>query len=303
MKALVTGAFGFIGRHVARTLADRGYTVLALGHGAWDSDEWRMWGISDWYSSDVDLRALSATHATPEIVAHCAGSGSVSESIVNPLRDFQRNVDTTIAVLEYVRTLAPGAALVVPSSAAVYGLVDALPISLRTPLNPVSPYGVHKRVTESLCQSYAKHFGVRVAIVRLFSVFGIGLRKQLLWDACSRLREKNAIFMGTGAETRDLLHIDDAAELLFSAIKHASSACPIVNGGRGKALKVRTILEEVAFDFGTDCRIQFSGVIRKGDPQHYQADIAEAQEWGWRPTRDWKREVGAYVEWFQKGAF
>jgi UDP-glucose 4-epimerase len=299
LTALVTGAHGFIGRHVARELSGRGYRVTGIGHGAWENNERRVWGIDDWHFCDVTLETLNMYGGDPGVIVHCAGSGSVPYSVSHPLQDYRRTVDTMISVLEFARTTVPNTRIVVPSSAAVYGLANTMPIALNAPLRPISPYGVHKKVAEDLCRSYAECFGLNLAIVRFFSVYGVGLRKQLLWDACAKLSTKEYSFMGTGRETRDMLHVEDAVQLIIALAERASSACPIVNGGCGEAYEIRTVLAAVASALGVEQDVVFSGVQRKGDPTNYEADITETKKMGWKPTRSWRDEVAGYVDWYK----
>lgn len=301
-SALVTGAYGFVGRHVARAIAASGYYVKGIGHGSWNRSDWRVWGISEWHASDVTVEALMVYAGEPEIIFHCAGGASVGFSMTHPYQDYLRTVTSTMAVLEFVRLNAPGAAVVFPSSAGVYGTVAQMPIRISDTCKPVSPYGLHKKLAEDLCRSYASHFNVRLAIVRLFSIYGIGIRKQLLWDACMKIADGDLEFRGTGLETRDWLHITDAANLLIAAASRASAACPVVNGGSGISIEVREILNHIAMRLGRRDRPYFSGELRGGDPVHYQADIAQAISWGWAPTRMWHDEVQAYVDWFKDGA-
>ncbi|MER8871748.1 NAD-dependent epimerase/dehydratase family protein [Mesorhizobium sp. M0814] len=301
-RVLVTGAYGFVGRHVARAVARQGAEVIAIGHGSWSREEWRDWGIAQWHPTDVTIEALATYGGAPEAVFHCAGSGSVAFSLSHPYQDYQRTVATTHSVLEYIRTSHSDAKLVLPSSAGVYGVATVLPTSVEAPLHPVSPYGLHKKLAEDLCRSYGRHFGVRSAIVRLFSIYGTGLRKQLLWDACAKLTQGEARFGGTGEETRDWLHIEDAAALMIAAADHGSASCPVVNGGTGEATSIKAILHTIADEFGAQLDLDFSGQARPGDPAHYQAEIAEALAWGWKPTRRWSDETRAYVRWFKEGA-
>ena len=299
---LVTGAYGFIGRHVARAFAAEGHTVAGLGHGVWSREQWRDWGLAEWHAGDVTLDNLVTHAGLPAIVVHCAGSGSVGFSATHPHQDYQRTVGTTAAVLEFVRLYARDAVVVYPSSAAVYGHASRLPIAEAEPANPVSPYGVHKQMAEQLCAAYARHFGVRTTIVRLFSVYGTGLRKQLLWDACSKLRRGESTFFGTGQEVRDWLHVADAARLLSLASKQASRDCPIVNGGTGVKVTVAEVLREVHERLHAKVAPAFDGHIREGDPPTYVADISRAGSWGWRAGKPWREGVREYVDWFSSGA-
>ena len=301
-RALVTGAYGFVGRHVARALAREGFAVRGIGHGAWSRDEARLWGVSDWRIADVAIESLTADGGEPDVIVHCAGSGSVGFSMSHPDQDFQRTVATTHAVLEYARTVCPGAAIVIPSSAGVYGVAQTMPIAVGDRLDPVSPYGVHKKMAEDQCRAYGRHFGLRVALVRLFSIYGIGLRKQLMWDACGKIARDDLVFSGTGAETRDWLHVEDAADLLIEAAGHACAECPVVNGGTGEATPISAVVGALAAQLGARAAPRFSGVSRPGDPAHYQAEISGARAWGWAPKRGWRDGVRAYAAWFAQGA-
>lgn len=299
---LVTGGYGFIGRNVARHFAHAGWTVIGLGHGSWTREEWRKWGISEWHTADVTLDTLLTYAGLPDVIVHCAGSGSVGFSMMHPHQDFLRTVLSTSAVLEFVRIHSPKSRIVYPSSAGVYGVATTLPTQESAPLRPVSPYGVHKRMAEEMCLSYARSFDVSAAIVRLFSVYGKGLHKQLLWDACVKIDQGENGFFGTGRETRDWLHIDDAASLLFSAKEYATTACPIVNGGAGEEVTVRSVLEELFSAFNRSDVPVFSGVTRSGDPTNYLADISLARGWGWQPKTSWREGVHQYAKWFKSGA-
>lgn len=300
--ALVTGAGGFIGRHVARLLAGEGWRVSGIGHGSWERRERHRWGISRWRAASITPESLVALGGKPDLIVHCAGGGSVGFSMTNPYQDFQRTVGTIGAVLEYVRLHTPGTRVVYPSSAGVYGNAARLPITEDDPLAPVSLYGVHKRVAEELCAAHAQQYRLSVAVVRLFSVYGNGLQKQLLWEASERISRGERLFCGSGAELRDWLHVEDAARLLVLAAGWAAPGCPIVNGGFGVGVSVRELLTELFVRYGRDDGPLFSGLPRGGDPHGYVADISRARAWGWQPTLPWKDGLRDYAAWYASRA-
>lgn len=297
--ALVTGAYGFLGRHVARRMSDMGYTVIGIGHGGWAEEEYRDFGIKEWHEADVTLDSLDICACIPDIVVHCAGSGSVAFSVENPHQDFLRTVGSTSAVLEFIRLRCPHAALVYPSSAAVYGNSERLPIKECDPLKPVSPYGMHKLMAESLCETYARNFGLSVAVVRFFSIYGEGLEKQLLWDACKKIMSGQLSFYGTGKETRDWLYVEDACELIMKASDTASSYCPVINGGSGIGTSVEDILSKLLVCLDREDPPVFLGKNKEGDPAHYVADTEVARSLGWQPQTSIDQGLRRYVAWFQ----
>jgi len=297
---LVTGANGFIGRHVSRAAALQGDLVIGLGLGEWTEETWRRWGLSAWNEFEVTVANLVSHAGTPDVVIHCAGGASVGFSLDSPAQDFSSTVGTTLEVLEYLRTCAPEAALVYPSSGAVYGRAVSLPISEETPLAPISPYGVHKRIAEDLCRSYGQSFGIRVAIVRIFSAYGMELHKQLLWDACRKAMVGDSSFGGTGRETRDWVHVEDVARLLLTAADHADTSGTTVNCATGQDVAVESILAVLFEALGTSLRPQFSGSARLGDPERVAGDPSRARAWGWAPKRPWQDGVREYAGWFRE---
>lgn len=299
-RILITGAAGFIGRHVAAAYAKRGTHVTGIGRGEFAEHE--KFGISEWIQGEVTLDSLAKHAGRPDVIVHCAGGSSVGLSMEKPYHDFVQTVDTAAQVLEFMRVWARTARLVYPSSGAVYGRATQLPITEEAPLKPISPYGVHKLMAEQLCKSYAESYGLSVIVVRLFSVYGKGLRRQLLWDACQKITAGRNDFFGTGFETRDWLHVSDAANLLMVAAENADMACPTVNGGTGMGATVQEVLRELYSAFGQCGMPEFIDGIRAGDPAHFQANISLAQAWGWQPRISWQEGLREYATWFREGA-
>lgn len=280
---LITGARGAIGRGTVALAKARGHTVIGLGHGAWSGDS-GLPPIDRWFNGEIDsdnLDALAHASGTPDIIIHLAGGSLVGPSISHPGEDFRRTVESSQRLLLWMRASAPAARLVVASSAAIYGDGHTGPIPEIAAASPTSPYGTHKAIMEMLCRSFARDFGLNIALLRLFSVYGQGLRKQLIWDLAARLhrRESPIVLGGTGEETRDFLYVDDAAAMLLDAAGQADQTAPAFNGCSGQATRIAALTGAVARAFSTGAPA-FSGQSRQGDPVHLVGDARRSQAAG-----------------------
>jgi UDP-glucose 4-epimerase len=255
--------------------------------------------VAHWSVGALDKNLPDDLPASDEVY-HCAGTGMVGPSFSDPVGDFRANVATTANLLPWVAER--GARIVLVSSAAVYGIQPRMPIAETAPLNPTSPYGVHKRLAERQLRDYARNFGFDAAVVRLFSVYGAGLKKQLLWDASMKITQGVSSFGGHGSEERDWIHVDDAVALLMQAAGAATPRCPTFNGGTGISTTVRQALELLANELGQAAPLRFSGETRRGDPPALVASVAASRAIGWAPTVALADGIAQYADWFRSGA-
>ena len=293
--AFVTGAAGFLGGAVAGAFVRAGWRVASFDR----SPGWAA-GCAHWTTGDIHRGALAAAAAEtgpPDLVFHAAGGGSVGASVADPEGDFARTVLSLRETLAFLQAHAPGARLIYPSSAAVYGAASAAPLAETSPLGPISPYGRHKVQAEAEIAAA----GLHAVILRYFSLYGPGLRKQLLWDLARRLAARPAQLelSGTGGELRDFLYVDDAVRLVGLAASLDPADRPLIlNGGRGEAVQVRQAAETLSRAFGGDVAIGFSGETRAGDPAALVADVSRARSLGFEPQIGFETGASLFARWF-----
>jgi UDP-glucose 4-epimerase len=301
--AWITGARGFIGQHLAAHLLDSSYRVAGIGHGAWVESDALGPGMSRWINGEIhssNLHSLRGSTGIPDLVFHLAGGSSVGLAIAAPHEDFFRSVATTVNLMDWLRQESPNTIAVVASSAAIYGAGHDGNILESAGGTPFSPYGYHKLMMEQVCRSYGATFGLRTVIARLFSVYGAGLKKQLLWDLCRKLSVDDGSVQlgGTGEELRDWVEIRDVVQALERLARLATRDCPVINVASGRPTSVREIAEIVLSHWPSNRRVTFSGEQRSGDPRSLVADCSRLRETGFLPQVPVDVGVPGYVHWY-----
>ncbi|AFJ43995.1 NAD-dependent epimerase/dehydratase family protein [Francisella orientalis] len=300
-KILITGAKGFLGSNISKFFKERGYQTYEIGDGSLSIKESQSIGLDYWQSGNISIKAILEFKQIFDIIIHCGGSGSVGFSIENPYQDFKKTVDGTLEVLEYMRVYNPKAQLIYPSSPAVQGEHTNTPIKEDYVGKPASPYGYHKKIVEDLCQSYSEKYSLKISVVRLFSVYGNGLKKQLLWDAYNKIRysSKEVEFWGTGEETRDFIHIEDVL-IIFLKLLNISEQFIILNGGTGLKYTVRQVVEIVKNLVNPKISIEFNRKVNIGNPIYYCADITKLKEICSSPSIKFEYDIVGYIDWVKK---
>lgn len=297
-KILIAGANGFLGRYTALKFKQEGYSVYGVGIGKWAINEKEQYGIDFWIEAFIDKDSLKSFNVEFDGIINCSGGSSVAYSVTNPAEDFKLTVESSISILEYIRLNNPAAKLVYPSSAAVYGAREDCPLKETDKPNPISPYGYHKKIVEELMECYSKNYALKAAIIRFFSIYGNGIRKQLLWDACNKIKAANneAVFFGTGEETRDWINVQDAASLLYAAYIN-NSDFEIFNGATGKRVTVRETLNLIVSGLDKTKQVAFNGQCKEGDPKYYHADMTKVASLDWAPSISLENGIESYVKW------
>jgi UDP-glucose 4-epimerase len=299
-RILITGAAGFLGTALSRHCARQGLEVFGLDI-APPGDSAPYASFHQTMQLEDDLGPILAEFS-PVYLVNLAGSADVRRSLLDPREDFQRSAQLFFGILELVRRYSGNTKVLLASSAAVYGQPRSLPISESETPQPISPYGYHKWLCELMAKEYADIYGLKTASMRIFSAYGAGLRKQILWDLCRKCREGGTIELGgDGSESRDFIHADDVASAALDILRSGSSAGESYNVATGEEITISTVAQRVLEEFGvpTD-RLRFSGSSRAGDPKNWRADTRQLASLGFKPAVDFSRGISEYIEWFKK---
>lgn len=305
---LVCGAAGFMGRNVCQMLMRRGIASIGLGRGMLSSQDQHLLGLMAWHSTEVTVDSLhkALQGEEPSAIIHCAGAASVGAVYRAPHDAYINSLDSTASILEFVRTQCRQRPRVVyVSSSAVYGSYEEGDSTESTPCHPISPYGFLKLAGEQLCRAYSQAFGVRVAIIRPFSVYGNGLKKQLLWDAMNKLITNEYSFLGTGSELRDWIHVDDISKLLCDVVTDVSLPDFDVFNASHSQRSVRDVLELLALTADQpQLQPSFTGAVHTGNPLRLTGSSEHARKvLGWAPSVTLEQGLSAYVQWFNQQRF
>jgi GDP-4-dehydro-6-deoxy-D-mannose reductase len=241
-RVLVTGAGGFIGRHVVAELKRRGIEIQRLRFRSADEGSMDPHFRLDDNPESVHLVDL-LRQAEPDAIFHLAGSAD-SRFL------FDVNVGYAVRLIEGVRSAGLTATLLLVGSAAEYGRVDEdeLPVSERLPCRPFTPYGISK-YAQTLVGLTAAAAGSPVIVARLFNVVGLGMPRHLpLMDLATRLAESEAmgkLAVGNLDLERDFIDVADVAQSLVGIAFHPE-ARGVFNLCCGQGVLLRQLVERLA---------------------------------------------------------
>jgi dTDP-glucose 4,6-dehydratase/UDP-glucose 4-epimerase len=259
----------------------------------------KMFGVENCVAiNNVDLLS-EVSLIKCNVLVNCAGASSVPNSFVNPSNDFQRNVTLVKDILEKIRLSGnKNIRFVNLSSAAVYGNPQNLPVRETDSCLPISPYGSHKMMAEELCRYYYNCFGIKTLSLRIFSAYGIGQHKMLLWDLHQKILSSNGeiILFGSGNESRDFIHAEDIYRQLILAINNSNFDGETVNVANGKEVFIKDIVEIYKKHYPKSFTYQFNGENRAGDPLNWCADISRMIDWGYVNSVGIESGVADYIK-------
>jgi UDP-glucose 4-epimerase len=295
---LITGVAGFIGRYVARYFATQGWDVVGIDSSAPENAP--VSNLTAYHSLRMPSPELAqiVTSCAPTLCIHCAGRAAVGLSMTAPAPDFYANTVMTFELLDTLRLNAPGCRFIFLSSAAVYGNPHSLPIDEDHPTIPLSPYGFHKLQSEQLCREFSKIYDLPTASIRIFSAYGTGLRRQVLWDICQKaVLNQSVKLRGTGSESRDFVHALDIAHALMLVATAAPMTGEVYNLATGNEIKIVDLAGLVLAAVDYQGKLDFDGVIPSGTPLNWRADISRLVALGFTPAIDLELGVKSFANW------
>lgn len=293
MKVVIIGSEGFIGKHLQAYLVDRGHEV-------WGADVVTRYARQENYflvdASNSDYNSVFR-HTRYDLCVNCSGAASVPESLKNPLRDYYLNTVNVFKILEAIRNEQKNCRFINLSSAAVYGNPASLPVSEEARVNPLSPYGLHKLQSEEICREFYEFHGMPTCSLRIFSVYGPGLQKQLFWDLLNKARSgKSFTLFGTGMESRDFIFISDLVRVIELVNGHSDFRADVINVANGEEVFIKDAASLFFSMFDREVSYSFSGDSRKGDPVNWKADISKLKSFGYRAEVDLASGLEAFYK-------
>jgi UDP-glucose 4-epimerase len=291
MRILILGGAGFIGGHLQSLLAPL-YDVFTADIVGDATDRHHI--IS---SAGGDFGPLM-DKVRPDVCVNCCGAANVGASFADPREDFRLNAVLVHDVLEAIRQFSPATRLLNLSSAAIYGNPAHVPVEEASVPAPISPYGWHKQISESICLEYTRCFNIGTLSLRPFSVYGPGLKKQLFWDIYQKSRSsQNILCPGTGNETRDFVHVQDMAQAILLCMKNADFDGSAMNVANGQGITIRYAIETLLSAIGWTGDLQFNNLVRDGDPLYWTADVTRLKALGYNPAFQFESGISELSTW------
>jgi len=282
------------------------------GPAAWHGPD----GAWRWRLVEADLREPGAldplaaaaadggTAPTPGVIVHLAAKVGVRPSIDHPVAYHQANVTGTQHLLEWARRCGVGQ-FVFASSSSVYGVNPRVPWREEDrQLLPISPYASTKISGELLGHVYAHLFGIRLIVLRLFTVIGPRQRPDLALPRFVRcLREGRPIpCYGDGTTSRDYTYVGDIVAGLRAAMDYTASPYEVINLGNSRAVALTDFVATLAEAMKVTPRLERLPE-QMGDVPRTRADIGRAGRLlGWAPRVSFEEGIRRFVEWFAGGA-
>ncbi|RII35759.1 NAD-dependent epimerase/dehydratase family protein [Clostridium chromiireducens] len=304
MKVVVIGGAGFIGSNIVDELVNNNYEVCVIDN----LSTGRIENLNDkarFYKCDItniDALKLVFQIEEPEVVYHFAAQIDVQTSLIKPGFDANINIIGTINVLECCRKYEVKK-IVYPSSAAVYGNPEYLPVDEKHPVEPISFYGISKHTPEHYIKTFCNLCDIRYTIFRYSNVYGMrqdpkgeGGVVSIFIDKF--LNNKLPVIYGSGEQTRDFIYVKDIAKANLLALSKGDNK--IVNISTNVPVTVNRLFQTMKDIFESDVEV-IHKQSRQGDILHSYLDNTLAREFlGWNPEYDFENGIRETIEYYKK---
>jgi UDP-glucuronate 4-epimerase len=313
---VVTGAAGFVGSHLAAALLDRGHRVVGVDNydpfyerAVKEANAARL-RCERFEMAEGDVRDREAMlqllrRVRPSAVYHLAALAGVRPSIRDPARYASVNIDGLVSMLDAAREGGCRQVLFA-SSSSVYGNNRKVPFAETDPVDePISPYAATKRAGELICHTYSHLFGLSIACLRLFTVYGPAQRPDLAIGKFMRLVAGGdpVPMFGDGTTSRDYTFVDDIVGGCLAAEAYLASAAEgffrIWNLGGSHPVALLEMIEAIGRVLGRTPRIERLPP-QAGDVERTWADPARSrEELGWEPQVSFEEGLRRQWGWLQ----
>ena len=276
-RAVVTGAAGFIGRVLVSALKAGGWEVVAVDQLA----------AGDGEILPVDVAVPGALDRFLErgtVLFHLASPASVPGSVADPIGDFRVTLGGTLLALESARKKE--GRFIFPSTASIFDPQNLQPVAETARIRPTSPYSAAKAAGEAYCSAYHKSFGIDARIVRLFSVYGVGMKRFAIHDIIRKIQEnpEEIVLLGDGTQLRDYLYIDDVVRGMIH-VALAGEPGEDYNLGSGSPVMIVDLARRIGELMGRPrLRISVTGKSFPGDVARWYGDISKVGRIGFKPA-------------------
>ncbi|MBT4513001.1 MAG: NAD-dependent epimerase/dehydratase family protein [Chloroflexi bacterium] len=314
MKMLITGGAGFVGSHLCDKYVREGHKVICLDN-FMNGDlrnvrhllVFRNFKLMKGDIRDFDL--LQRIMRDVDVVFHLAAQIHVERSYIEPQLTYDINVMGTQNILEIAR-LHDIKRVIYASTSEVYGSSLYHPMDEKHPLNAPHPYGASKIAADRMCYAYIQAFGMDIAIMRLFNIFGprqkdIGYGGVISIFTRRVLSGLPPILYGDGSQTRDYTFVDDAVRAYDLVMNYSEPINEPVNFGSGKELSILDIANRIIGFCDKSDDIQPIHVEpRIGEVKRLIADSTRAKNLlGWEPQYDMDKGMREFVQWYRNYGF
>ena len=312
MHALVTGAAGFVGSHLAEALLARGDTVIGVDcftpyYDRLDKEQnvAPAFAHDDFELVEADLRTtdIDALLNGVDAVFHQAAQAGVRLSWSDGFSDYVgHNVLATQRLLEAVQRSRPSARVVYASSSSVYGNQVRYP-TVETDLpKPFSPYGVTKMAAEHLCSLYAENWGVHTVSLRYFTVFGPRQRPDMSIHRLCQAAVDGSTFplYGDGTQIREFTYVSDIVAANIAAAEREVVPGTYLNVAGGAEITINELIALVGELAGAPVAV-VAEPRKPGDSFHNGGASDRAREMlGWVPQVPLRDGIAAQIAWHRE---